>query len=111
MISGYEKAYKEVIPAARAALILELKKKYNMKEELISKYLGITQAAISKYLNGKYSTKIKEIAATIDRATIEAYADKIATGNADAVNAYMCRICNTMNNFNCRFSYAKKEVI
>jgi predicted transcriptional regulator len=108
MLSGYEKAYKEVIPAARAALIAELKKKYNIKEEAISEYLGITQAAISKYLNGKYSARIKEIEGQIDKSTIALYAEKIAKGNTEAMNLYMCTICNTLNTFNCKFSSAKK---
>ena len=108
MLSGYEKAYKEIIPAARAALIIELNKKYNIKEEAISDYIGITQAAISKYLNGKYSAKIKEIAGTIDKNTIALYAGEIAKGNVSAVDHYMCTICNTLNVFNCKFSTAKK---
>jgi predicted transcriptional regulator len=107
MASGYERAYKEIIPAARAALIIELKKKYDIKEEAISKYVGITQAAISKYLNGRYSTRIKEIVEKIDKTTIETYAERIANGQPEAINKYLCTICNTMNNFNCRFSANK----
>ncbi|HUB92402.1 MAG TPA: helix-turn-helix domain-containing protein [Candidatus Saccharimonadales bacterium] len=107
MLSGYERAYKEIVPAARAALIIELNKKYNIKEELISKYVGITQAAISKYLNGRYSARIKEIVEKIDKATIETYAEKIANGHPEAINKYLCTICNAMNDFDCRFSANK----
>lgn len=107
MISGYERAYKEIVPAARAALILELKEKYHIKEEAISEYLGITQAAISKYVNGKYSSKIKEIAEKMDRKTIEEYAAMIASGRPEMVNKYLCTICNTLNRFDCGFSSIK----
>lgn len=108
MLGGYEKAYKEIIPAARAALIIELKKKYDLKEEAISGYMGMTQAAISKYLNEKYSEKLKELIEKIDRSTIEAYAEKVVNGSENAVNVYLCTVCSAMNDFNCRFSYAKK---
>ncbi len=108
MMGGYERAYKEIIPAARAALILELKNKYNIKEETISRYVGITQAAISKYINGKYSEGIKEIAAKMDREIIAAYAEKIAKGNPEMINKYLCTICSKLNGFDCRFSAADK---
>lgn len=107
MLGGYEKAYRDIIPAARAALIIELKKKYNIKEEVISSYVGITQAAISKYLNGKYSARIKEIVERMDKGTIEAYAEKIANGNPEAINKYLCTMCNALNSFDCRFSANK----
>ncbi len=107
MISGYEKAYKEMVPAARAALILELKKKYNIREETISRYLGITQAAISKYVNGKYSARIKEIAEKMDRKIIEEYAAMIANGKPEMVNKYLCTICGMLNSFECSFSKIK----
>lgn len=106
MLSGYEKAYKEIIPAARAALIIELKKKYDIKEEAISKYVGITQAAISKYLNGRYSSRIKGIVEKLDKDIVASYAEKIASGNTAAMNKYMCTICNKLNGFDCKFSRA-----
>lgn len=108
MFAGYEKAYKEVIPAARAALIQELKTRYNIKEDAISEYLGMTQAAISKYVNGKYSARVKRIYEMIDRQVVEAYAKKIAEENGNVANKYLCTICSKMNGFDCRFSTAEK---
>ena len=107
MASGYEKAYREIVPAARAALIAELQKKYKIKEEAISEYVGITQAAISKYVNGKYSSRIKSAVEKIDRNVIEAYAEKVAGGNKEEVGRYLCKVCNTLNSFNCKFSANK----
>jgi predicted transcriptional regulator len=104
---GYEIAAKEVIPAVRLALIKELKTKYNIKEEEISSYLGITQAAVSKYIREKYSVKIKDIEAKLDRGIIESYAKEIASGKIGAVNLCICKICTTVNNFGCSFASTK----
>ena len=61
----YEKADKEIIPAARLFIATVLKKRYNMTEQDIADRLGVAQAAVSKYLNGKSSARIAEIKETI----------------------------------------------
>ncbi|WOV93013.1 MAG: transcriptional regulator [Candidatus Nitrosoabyssus spongiisocia] len=43
---------KTLIPALRAILARRLANKYKVKENLISKMLGVTQAAISNYIRG-----------------------------------------------------------
>ena len=43
---------KSLIPALRAILAKDLANKYNIREEEISKMLGVTQAAISNYIRG-----------------------------------------------------------
>ncbi len=108
MGSGYEVAMRDVIPAVRYALIKELKIKYNKKEAEIAKSLEITQAAISKYLSGKVSSRIKEIEARLDKSLIDKYAESIALGNGNNVNLCICGICKSINDFGCKFSYAKE---
>nr|AAR24480.1 hypothetical conserved protein [uncultured crenarchaeote DeepAnt-EC39] len=44
---------KSLIPALRAILAKDLAKKHNIREDQISKMLGVTQAAISNYFRGK----------------------------------------------------------
>jgi len=43
---------KSLIPALRAILAKDLAKKYNIREDEISKMLGVTQAAVSNYIRG-----------------------------------------------------------
>ncbi len=43
---------KSLIPAIRAILAKKLIKEYEMKEEVVAKVLGVTQAAISNYVRG-----------------------------------------------------------
>ncbi len=102
--SKYEKAYKEIIPAARAALIVELSKNHGIKEDAISEYVGITQAAISKYLNGKYSDRIKSTMEKIDKEMLKEYTEKIRNETPRALNKYLCTACSKLNGFDCRFS-------
>lgn len=108
MNNGYEKAAKEVIPAVRLAIITELASKYHITEEDIAGYLEIAQAAVSKYLNGKYSEKVKALEEKIDKRIVELYSSKISEGKKEAVNLCMCTICNALNAFDCQFSYTKK---
>ena len=43
---------KTLIPALRAIIAKTLAEKYEIREEIISKMLGVTQAAISNYIRG-----------------------------------------------------------
>jgi len=43
---------KSLIPALRAIIAKDLAKKYNIREEEISRLLGVTQAAVSNYIRG-----------------------------------------------------------
>tara|TARA_B110001454_G_scaffold167897_1_gene157972 strand:- start:670 stop:1086 length:417 start_codon:yes stop_codon:yes gene_type:complete len=43
---------KTLIPALRAIIARSLAEKYKVREEVISKMLGVTQAAISNYIRG-----------------------------------------------------------
>ena len=43
---------KSLIPALRAILAKDLANKYNIREDEISKLLGVTQAAVSNYIRG-----------------------------------------------------------
>ena len=67
-------------------------------------HVEITQAAISKYLNGKHSEKIKATMEKIDKAVIKEYAEKIKNQTPQALNKYLCTVCSKLNNFECRFS-------
>ncbi len=107
MENGYERAAREVVPAVRYVLIKRLKNKYNMREEEIARHLGITQAATSKYVSGKRSTRIKRTAGKIDTDIIEKYTESIKDDGEHAVKMCLCAVCNTLNDFGCRFSYFK----
>lgn len=43
---------KSLIPAIRSILARKLTRDYDLKEELVAKVLGVTQAAVSNYIRG-----------------------------------------------------------
>ena len=63
-----------LIPALRAILAKELAKKYHIREDEISRMLGVTQAAISNYIRGvrgdpKLIAKLMEEKQVVDMIT------------------------------------------
>lgn len=63
---GYERALKIAIPAVRIAVAKELRKNHRISEHDIAVCLGIAQAAISKYLNGRYSKNVEKVVSAIE---------------------------------------------
>jgi uncharacterized protein len=51
LIIPCEVASKSVIPALRAMIARELIEDYGMKQAIVAEKLGVTQAAVSKYLH------------------------------------------------------------
>ena len=76
---------KTLIPALRAILAKDLAKKHNIREDEISRLLGVTQAAVSNYIRGirgdpKLIEKLleeKQVANMINEIT-----DNLASDNA-----------------------------
>jgi predicted transcriptional regulator len=63
---GYERAMRETIPAVRIAIAKALRESYGMKEIEIANQLGIAQAAVSKYLGGRYSKGVGRLVGIIE---------------------------------------------
>ena len=105
-MNGYIRATNMVVPAARAIISKELKHRYKLTETEIAGYLGIAQAAVSKYLKGRYSERIKAIEKGIDIGPVRGYLDRIAAGKREYANMAICTICSKENYFNCKFSKA-----
>jgi predicted transcriptional regulator len=108
MVNGYVRASKEIVPSVRIAMALELSRNYNLSEERIAGILGVTQAAVSKYLNGSYSDKIRDLIKNFDESEIKKFSAKIAAGEKDEVNKYICSLCASLNQFGCAFSSLNK---
>ena len=61
MLLPCEDTVKKYLPAIRAGLIKELSNEYRFDQIEIASKLGITQAAVSKYLHGNYTEKVKKL--------------------------------------------------
>jgi len=60
MLLPCETTVKKYLPAIRAGLVKQLSKS-NLSQREIARKLGITQAAVNKYLNGNYTKAIKKL--------------------------------------------------
>lgn len=108
-MESYEVAVKQVIPAARLSIIKSLNSKYRLNETQISRIMGISQAAVSKYLSGKYSDGVVHMEKMVDQRLVEECTQAVAGMKGEAegtVNMYICRICKSVNDFGCKFSRA-----
>ncbi len=109
LFGNYEKAEKEIVPAARLFIAAELKRRYDMKEQEIANLLGVAQAAVSKYLNGRYSEKVSELKEAIMKdERFNLYIEKIHEKKEHYVELCICTVCRTMTNFKCKFSYTDR---
>ena len=52
---------KTVLPAIRASVAETLSKKHSYTQQEIANGLGIVQVAVSKYVNGRYSNRVKKV--------------------------------------------------
>lgn len=97
MTTNYEIAYGRVIPAFRRAVAREMSSHYHMTQTEIARRLGITQAAVSKYLSsGKAATGSKEIIRFIEASM---------KGNHDASRGALCRACQAERKFDCALMF------
>lgn len=94
-----EEIVQKYLPAMRASIAKKLYKK-GLTQEQIARELGLTQAAVSKYLSNKYGKEVKKIEenSVLDKACTE-IAEKVAQGTwtqSHVTNA----ICSTCTQFN-----------
>ncbi len=90
----------ELIPAVRAYLAQQMKRRYGMTQQEIAKKLGIAQVAVSKYVNLRYSTAVAKAAVGISKQIDETrFVDKIIKSRSpDEANQEIERFCERQVN-------------
>ena len=101
MQTNYEIAMNEFMPAFRAAAAGLLVKKYGASQQMAALLLEITQASVSKYLNGKYSDAVKGAGTSIDEVLVEEFVSEIVGDHERCAQKAMCRACQKYNSFDC----------
>ncbi len=89
---------KSLIPAIRAILAKKLVNEYEMKEELVARVLGVTQAAVSNYLRGTRGdiklmnklTSVLEVMRMTDDIARDLTSNKAYTPNTMAKFVELC---------------------
>lgn len=89
-----ELVVRKILPTLRAAIVKRLIKEYGMKQTEVSEALGLTQSAVSQYVNQSRG-KHKEILTSYPE--IEEFARKTATkiyeGRISAREIDICKPC------------------
>ena len=94
---------KTLIPALRAILAKNLAEKHNVREDEISKMLGVTQAAISNYIRGtrgdpeliKKLTAEKQVSEMIDEICVNLASDMAYTPSSLSKFIGLCNYIKT----------------
>jgi predicted transcriptional regulator len=89
---------KSLIPAIRAILAKKLVTEYDMKEEIVARVLGVTQAAVSNYLRGTRGdiqlmnklTSVMEVMRMTDDIAKDLTSNKAYTPNTMAKFVELC---------------------
>ncbi len=102
MRTEYESVMKELLPALRASAAKRLSAHYGMTQNKIAKLLGITQAATSKYLNGRYSIGVKRFEGKyINRKEVDTFVEKLVANDKLGAQETVCRMCSRNLSFRC----------
>ena len=90
----------ELIPAVRAYLAQQMRRRYGMTQQEIAKKLGIAQVAVSKYVNLRYSTAVARATVDISKQIDEAgFVEKIIKSKSpDEANHEIERFCERQVN-------------
>lgn len=89
----HDRIVKELLPAVKLKVSKEMAKNHNLTQAEIARRVGITQAAISKYLNGKYSKKLLYMESKINNMEIMHLTDEIMKGDKIKAQERVCGIC------------------
>ncbi len=100
MLSNYEKVYKIILPRLRERAARMMANERGRTQEDIARLLGVTQAAVSKYLNGNPDLKGNGIVIKGDK--LNEMVKSITDGREKEAQKRMCSICQDNVKFECR---------
>ena len=89
----HDKIVKELLPAVKLKVSKEMARNHNLTQTEIANMIGITQAAISKYINGKYSKKLQYMESKVSNREIARLVSEIITGDEIKAQKRICGIC------------------
>ncbi|HUC38645.1 MAG TPA: helix-turn-helix domain-containing protein [Candidatus Acidoferrum sp.] len=101
MQTNYEMAFNEFMPAFRAAAARLMTGKYGISQQQAAHLLEITQASISKYVNGRYSEAVKGTEAAINDNLVDGFVKQVVADHERDAQKAMCKACQRFNRFDC----------
>jgi predicted transcriptional regulator len=89
---------REYLPSLKGTIIKELYGEFGLNQEKIAEAMGLTQAAVSKYLSGKYLGARKNSGNKEIARKAKEIAKEIAIGKAgrERVSLMVCKCCDAL---------------
>ena len=101
MTTEYEFVVKEFLPALRASAAKRMATEYSMSQMGIANVLNMTQAAVSKYLSGKYSVRVKKTEHRFKRGEVDEFVKHAIAESRHEAQKTVCRMCARNLSFKC----------
>src|SRR5271157_5581706 len=99
-LEDYDKVLKKFMPAFKSSAANVMVKEYGMTQQRAAVLLGVTQAAISKYIN-KNMKKHDDV--KIDAKSVKAFVERISAKDLKGSQKLMCKMCQDNVRFECAF--------
>ncbi len=101
MRTEYENMVKEFLPALRASAAKKMQHEYNLNQMKIASLLDTTQAAVSKYLSGSYSSEVKKFEKTLNDKEVSEFVKEIMNEKKYEAQRTVCKMCSRGLSFKC----------
>lgn len=93
MHTDYENTIKEFLPALKARSAKIMATQYSMNQLKIADLLGVTQAAVSKYISGRYSPVVRRMEDSLGQKEVDAFVRNVLDGEHYEAQKGICRMC------------------
>lgn len=101
MRTEYENMVKEFLPALRISAARKMRKEYGLNQAKIAGLLDTTQAAVSKYLSGRYSIEVKRFEKTLNETEVAAFVKAVIENKKLEAQKTVCKMCSKNLSFKC----------
>ena len=95
--TNYDRVLKEITPLIKASAARMMVNEYKLKQQRIAQLLGITQAAVSKYVN----SDAKNAGRKLDSNVVKGFVDGLLHGDKLGAQRYKCMLCQAYETFDC----------
>ena len=100
-LTSYEDVMANFLPAFRFRAAGIMAREYRINQQSSANLLGVTQASINKYLNGRVSERVKKIGLHIDPDSVRAFIKEAESGKTRDAKREICKMCQSYRSFNC----------
>ncbi len=98
VFDNYDKVTKKFMPAFKSSAANVMTKEFGITQQKAAVLLGVTQAAISKYINGR---KRRHSDIKIGKEDIKAFVERVSRNDIKGGQRILCKVCQENAKFSC----------